>query len=78
MSIWMEGFKVVRTLNAAGFEAYIVGGAVRDYLLGKDVDDVDVATQASPHQVADIFLEVCTLTVNTRRCLFPEKKAQSK
>lgn len=74
MSIWMEGFKVVRTLNAAGFEAYIVGGAVRDYLLGKDVDDVDVATQASPHQVADIFSRGVHINREHQTVLVPGEK----
>ena len=39
---------VVRTLKASGFEAYIVGGAVRDLLLGLAPKDFDVATNATP------------------------------
>ncbi|TNY03613.1 polynucleotide adenylyltransferase PcnB, partial [Escherichia coli] len=40
--------KVVKTLTDAGFEAYIVGGAVRDLLLGMRPKDFDVATNATP------------------------------
>ena len=47
--------KVVRTLSDAGFEAYIVGGAVRDLLLGLRPKDFDVATNATPEQVKALF-----------------------
>ena len=43
--------KVVQTLKEAGFEAYVVGGAVRDLLLGMRPKDFDVATNATPEQV---------------------------
>ena len=46
---------VVRTLQGAGYEAYIVGGAVRDMLLGLRPKDFDVATNATPEQVKQLF-----------------------
>ncbi len=46
---------VVRNLQQAGFEAYIVGGAVRDMLLGLKPKDFDVATNATPEQVKPLF-----------------------
>ncbi len=46
---------VVHTLKAAGYEAYIVGGAVRDLLLGLRPKDFDVATNATPEQVKSLF-----------------------
>ena len=46
---------VVNTLKSAGFEAYIVGGAVRDLLLGLRPKDFDVATNATPEQVKGLF-----------------------
>jgi len=46
---------VVHTLKQAGFEAYIVGGAVRDLLLGLRPKDFDVATSATPEQVKSLF-----------------------
>ena len=42
-------------LKQAGFEAYIVGGAVRDLLLGLRPKDFDVATNATPEQVKGLF-----------------------
>ena len=46
---------VVHTLKEAGYEAYIVGGAVRDLLLGLRPKDFDVATNATPEQVKALF-----------------------
>jgi poly(A) polymerase len=46
---------VVHTLKQGGFEAYIVGGAVRDLLLGLRPKDFDVATSATPEQVKSLF-----------------------
>lgn len=47
--------RVVRVLREAGFEAYIVGGAVRDLLVGMRPKDFDVATDATPEQVKTLF-----------------------
>ena len=46
---------VVHVLKQAGFEAYVVGGAVRDLLLGLRPKDFDVATNATPEQVKGLF-----------------------
>ena len=45
----------VRKIQAAGGEAYIVGGAIRDMLLGRRMKDFDVATSLSPRQVQRLF-----------------------
>ena len=47
--------KVVRRLHHEGFEAYVVGGAVRDLLLGIEPKDFDVATNATPEEVRKVF-----------------------
>jgi poly(A) polymerase len=47
--------KVVQTLADAGYEAYVVGGAVRDLLVGLRPKDFDVATDATPEQVKGLF-----------------------
>ncbi len=47
--------RVIHSLEKAGFEAYIVGGAVRDLLLGIRPKDFDVATNATPEQVRRLF-----------------------
>ena len=50
-----RAINVVRTLKGAGFEAYIVGGAVRDLMVGLAPTDFDVATNATPEQVKGLF-----------------------
>jgi poly(A) polymerase len=54
---WVDerALSVVRTLQDRGFKAYIVGGAVRDLLLGLKPKDFDVATNATPEQVKSAF-----------------------
>ncbi|MEW9900231.1 polynucleotide adenylyltransferase PcnB [Chitinivorax sp. PXF-14] len=50
-----SALKVTDKLQEAGYEAYVVGGAVRDLLLGKHPKDFDVATSATPEQVHALF-----------------------
>ena len=50
-----SAIKVLSRLNKAGYEAYLVGGAVRDLLLGHRPKDFDVATDATPEQVKELF-----------------------
>lgn len=50
-----DAAKVVKRLTKAGYEAYLVGGCVRDLLLGKSPKDFDVATSARPDAVRDLF-----------------------
>lgn len=50
-----SALKVLRRLQGAGFEAYLVGGGVRDLLLGMTPKDFDVATDARPEQVRELF-----------------------
>ena len=47
--------KTLNILNAAGYEAYVVGGAVRDQLLGLEPGDYDIATDGRPEQVAAVL-----------------------
>lgn len=47
--------EILDTLNGAGFEAYIVGGCVRDCILGRTPKDWDITTQALPDQVKSLF-----------------------
>ena len=46
---------ILKTLENAGFESYVVGGSVRDFLRGEVPKDWDVATQAAPHKVKGLF-----------------------
>lgn len=46
---------VLQTIEQAGYEAYFVGGSVRDTILGKDIHDVDIATSAYPNEIKGLF-----------------------
>ncbi len=50
-----DALKVVNTIHKAGFEVYLVGGCVRDLLLGLEPKDFDIATNAKPEQVHKLF-----------------------
>ena len=52
---------VVEKLQRQGYEAYVVGGCLRDLLLGKKPKDFDVATNARPEQIQAIFQRQCRL-----------------
>ena len=46
---------ILSRLNSAGYLAYVVGGAVRDILLGKEPKDFDIATNAMPDEIIEVF-----------------------
>jgi poly(A) polymerase len=50
-----NAIRVTQTLQEAGFQAFVVGGAVRDLLLGVKPKDFDIATDATPEQVKRLF-----------------------
>ncbi|AGF48544.1 poly(A) polymerase [Candidatus Kinetoplastibacterium oncopeltii TCC290E] len=55
LNISENAIRVCETLNKNGFEAYIVGGAIRDLILGLKPKDFDIATNATPEQIKHIF-----------------------
>ncbi|SDM44949.1 CCA tRNA nucleotidyltransferase [Bacillus sp. OK048] len=52
---FLSAVPVLEKLESAGFEAYFVGGSVRDLLLEKEINDVDIATSATPEEVKQLF-----------------------
>ena len=50
-----DALKVVKTLVKNGYEAYLVGGCIRDLLLGLEPKDFDIATSATPEQIHKVF-----------------------
>ena len=51
----LEAIRIARTLREHSYSAYLVGGCVRDLLLGREPADYDVATSATPHEVIRVF-----------------------
>ncbi|MGG4168458.1 CCA tRNA nucleotidyltransferase [Rossellomorea vietnamensis] len=54
-TIFQQAVPVLKKLEKAGFEAYFVGGSVRDHLLGRTINDVDITTSAYPEEVKVVF-----------------------
>lgn len=52
---FLDARPALKRLEDAGFEAYFVGGAVRDMILNKPIHDVDIATSAFPEEVKSLF-----------------------
>ncbi|MED4228791.1 CCA tRNA nucleotidyltransferase [Neobacillus cucumis] len=52
---FLTAIPIIEQLEASGFQAYFVGGSVRDYLLKRSISDVDIATSATPYEVKEIF-----------------------
>ena len=53
--IFLKAIPLLEKIEKAGFEAYFVGGCVRDFILGKKIADVDIATSATPQEIKAIF-----------------------
>ena len=54
-SISPNALKTIKRLNKAGYQAYLVGGSVRDLLLNLKPKDFDIATNATPEQIRQLF-----------------------
>lgn len=52
---FLSAVPLLTEIEHAGYEAYFVGGAVRDLLLDREIADVDIATSATPEEIKAIF-----------------------
>lgn len=57
---------IIRRLQEANYEAYIVGGAVRDFLLEREPKDYDISTSATPEQVKHVFADKRCVIIGRR------------
>lgn len=57
---------LVKRLEDAGFETYLVGGAVRDKLLGKEIHDIDLTTRARPSDIMRIFSDLKLIDIGKK------------
>ena len=64
MMISPAGLKIIEKLEKSGFEAFFVGGCVRDVLMGKTPGDIDITTSASPADVMNIFEKTYPTGIN--------------
>ena len=61
--LFTKALPIIEEIQQAGFEAYFVGGCVRDALLKKEINDVDIATSAFPAEVKAIFPKTIDLGI---------------
>lgn len=61
MKLPLPVYRALKRLNNCGFRAYIVGGSVRDMLIGREPIDYDITTNALPEQVRAIFSDVSVI-----------------
>lgn len=54
-----NALKLLKEIDNKGFVSYIVGGYVRDYLLGIESNDIDICTNATPKDIKEIFKDDC-------------------
>lgn len=54
-----NALKLLKEIDSKGFDSYIVGGFVRDYLLGIESNDIDICTNATPKDIKEIFKDNC-------------------
>ncbi|MDE5556416.1 MAG: polya polymerase, partial [Ruminococcus sp.] len=53
--------EILNVLTGAGFEAYLVGGCVRDTIMGRSFHDTDITTNALPEQIIEVFQNYKTI-----------------
>lgn len=59
--------QIIRRIEQAGYEAYAVGGCVRDAILGREPEDWDITTSARPEVVKSLFFVPLTQALSTER-----------
>jgi tRNA nucleotidyltransferase (CCA-adding enzyme) len=64
MALYKEATEVIEVIESNGFEAYLVGGCVRDALLQHPIQDIDIATSATPHDIIDLFPSVIPVGID--------------
>src|SRR5882724_11438340 len=57
LSVPGEIVSLCRTLKNAGYEAYLIGGCVRDLLIGREPKDWDITTNAKPEEIQSLFAD---------------------
>lgn len=60
---FLSAIPVMKALEDRGFESHFVGGAVRDYILHKDIHDIDITTSATPQEMKEIFTKTVDIGI---------------
>lgn len=73
---YQKAIPILKKLESAGFEAYFVGGSVRDILLGQSIHDIDISTNAFPEEIKNLFLKTIDIGVKHGTVLVLENDEQ--
>lgn len=72
-SLFVQAVPVLEKIEQAGFEAFFVGGSVRDLMIGRKINDVDIATSATPQEIKAIFPRTADVGIEHGTVLVMEK-----
>ncbi|HEL1893655.1 TPA: CCA tRNA nucleotidyltransferase [Streptococcus suis] len=75
-SEFQEALPILEKIKAAGFEAYFVGGSVRDAILGRPIHDVDIASSSYPQETKQIFSRTIDVGIEHGTVLVLEGKKE--
>ncbi|WP_105112524.1 CCA tRNA nucleotidyltransferase [Streptococcus suis] len=75
-SEFQEALPILEKIKAAGYEAYFVGGSVRDAILGRSIHDVDIATSSYPQETKQIFSRTIDVGIEHGTVLVLEGKKE--
>lgn len=75
-SEFQEALPILEKIKKAGFEAYFVGGSVRDAILGRPIHDVDIATSSYPQETKSIFPRTVDIGIEHGTVLVLEGKKE--
>jgi tRNA nucleotidyltransferase (CCA-adding enzyme) len=68
-----KALPILKRVEEAGYEAFFVGGSIRDYLLNRPIADVDIATSATPDEIKSIFPKTIDLGIEHGTIMIQEK-----
>ncbi len=72
-SLFVQAVPILEKIEQAGFEAFFVGGSVRDQIIGRVINDVDIATSATPQEIKAIFPRTADVGIEHGTVLVIEK-----
>ena len=72
-SLFIQAVPILEKIEQAGFEAFFVGGSVRDQIIGRVINDVDIATSATPQEIKSIFPRTADVGIEHGTVLVLEK-----
>lgn len=72
-TLFEKAVPIINKIEQAGFEAYFVGGSVRDQMIGRKINDVDIATSATPQEIKTIFPRTADIGIEHGTVLVIEK-----